>query len=70
MSWQHPIVEQLLRANKAVCQAKQTQISTCFPNLGSFQERQIHVWYDVSWVNLPDKVLCAQGHGIFLIGQQ
>ena len=70
MSRQHPTVEQILRANKAVRQAKRAKMGTCFPKLGSFSDWQMDVFCDASWGNLPDGVSSAQGHVIFLTGQE
>ena len=70
MSKQHPTVDQLLRANKAVRKAKRAQMDTCFPKLGSFNEWRMDVFCDASWGNLPDSVSSAQGHVIFLTGHQ
>lgn len=70
MAKHHPTVEQLVRANKAIRQAKRVQVDTLFPKLCSFRQLKMNVFCDASWGNLPDGVSSAQGHAIFLAGQE
>ncbi|KAJ8040906.1 hypothetical protein HOLleu_15351 [Holothuria leucospilota] len=70
MSKHHPTAKQLVRANKAIRQAKRVQVDTLFPKLGSFGQIKMNVFCDASWGNLPDGVSSAQGHVIFLAGQK
>ena len=65
----HPTVDQLLKANKAVRHAKNSMGGLLFPNLGSPAKWEIQVFCDASWGNLPDGVSSAQGHVIFLCGE-
>ena len=70
MSRHHSTVEQVLRANKAVRQAKRVQVDTHYPKLGPFSEWKMNVFCDASWGNLPDGISSAQGHIIFLTGEE
>ena len=69
MSKKHPTVENILRANKAIRQAKNNILNIHFPRLGLFNEWKIQVFGDASWGNLPDGTSSAQGHVIFLTGK-
>ena len=69
ISKNHPTVEDLVRANKAVRQAKNNITKVHFPKLGLFNEWELKVFCDAAWGNLPDGVSSAQGHVIFLSGK-
>ena len=69
MTRNHPTVAQLVRANKAVRQAKRAKGGVCFPKLGPFSSWKMEVFCDASWGNLPDGVSSAEGYVIFLTGQ-
>ena len=69
MTRNHPTVDQIVRANKAVRQAKRPTGHVCFPELGPFSSWKMEVFCDASWGNLPDGVSSAEGYVIFLTGQ-
>ena len=64
----HPQVDHLLRANKAVRKLKREENSILYPRLGSFEDMEVNISCDASWGNLPDGVSRAQGHIIVLKG--
>ena len=69
MTKNNATVEQLVRANKAIRHAKSTKGDISFPKLGEFSSWKMDVFCDASWGNLPDGVSSAQGHVIFLTGE-
>ena len=66
MSKQHPTVENLMNANKAIRQAKQRSVNIHFPKIGKQDGLKLKVFCDASWGNLPDGISSAQGNIIFL----
>ena len=69
MSKNHPTVENLVSANKAIRQAKNNNSEIHFPNLGDCRDWKLNVFCDASWGNLPDGTSSAQGHVIFITGK-
>ena len=59
-------MEQVSRANKAICMLKRSKTVLVYPRLGSFNQFQLKVFSDASWGNLPNKVSSARGHLVFL----
>ena len=64
----HPQVDGLLRDNEAVRKLKREENSILYPRLGSFEDMEVNIYCDASWVNLPDGVSSVEGHIIFLKG--
>ena len=64
----HPQVDHLLRASKAVKKLKREENSMLYPRLGSFEDMEVIIYCDASWGNLPDGVSSAQCHIIRLKG--
>ena len=64
----HPQVDHLLRAYKAVRKLKREENSILCPRLGSFEDMEVNIYCAASWGNLPDGVSSAQGHIILLKG--
>ena len=59
-------VEQVSRANKAIHMLKRSKTDLVYQRLCSFNQFQRKLFIDASWGNLPDKVLSARGHLVFL----
>ena len=70
MSKKQPTIENLIRANKAIRQAKQKGSGILFSKLGNSKSLTIKVFSDAAWGNLPDGTSSGQGHIIFLSGDQ
>jgi len=65
-----PSVENIIRANKAVRQSKQNESHLLFPKLGKKENLCLKVYSDAAWGNLSDGISSAQGHIIFLCGEE
>ena len=59
-------MEQVSRADKAICMLKRSKTDLVYPRLGSINQFQFKVFSDASWGNLPGKVSSARGHLVFL----
>ena len=70
ISKKEPTIENLIKANKAVRQAKQKPSGILFTKLGNSKNLTIKVFSDAAWGNLPDGTSSGQGHIIFLSGDQ
>ena len=64
-----PVVQDLLRANKALKKLQSVDVSVCFPRLcTNLSEWHLCVMSDAAFGNLADGVSSGGGHVVFLVG--
>ena len=69
-SLKHPIVDDILRANKCVKKVKMEECSIKFPFLGNIDNLNLITFSDASHANLSDGYSSGGGHIIFLVNDQ
>ena len=68
-SLKSPTVENIKLAHKCMKKMKSQNVHLTFPDIGDISKSKLVVYCDASHANLPDGVSSAQGHIVFLVGE-
>ena len=68
MKFKCPVIDDLLRANKALKKMQSSDVAIIFPKLSYKQELKLFAMSDSSFANLTDGVSSGAGHVIFIVG--